>query len=1139
MSIIQTRYGAFTIIDTDSVISASLRLYGEWAQTEIDLLAHFIQPNTVVVDVGAFIGTHARAFSALVGESGKVLSFEPHHETYRVLLENANLASTPNIQVLNCALGAADANVTVPPLHFDDRGNFGAAQLDAMNKPLAAGEIISITTLDSFALERVGFIKIDVEGMEIAVLNGAIATIARCSPVIFAECNSLEASYPIIQWCREKNYLVYGIISSAYNVHNFAGSVENMFGAAQETGLLLIPEEQYAQYATVLDQQKLPLIKNADDLVLLLLHKPQYPYEVLALGAAASQLSLLYPAPQADFYCQTIEERDAQIARLHQSVLERDSQLVNKNVQLTQLNTQLSNMELSRAWRITKPLRLAGRVYREKLPAVLASVRKVVQQRKHIEHLPDSTHISAIDAPIVRTHPIAVVLPVYRDTALTQACIESAMPGIQALTDAILVIVNDASPEPDMVDTLAMLRARWSEHIEVLTNTHNLGFVATVNKGMRAHEHHDVVLLNSDVILPEAWLDRLMVEAYSRPNVATVTPLSNNTTICTFPEFLQENSLPFNLSVNAVDAAFRGMRLPNIEAPTGVGFCMYIRRECLDAVGYLNEERFGRGYGEENDFCQRALKHGWVNLITPNLYAFHKGGVSFGAEKTLLVENAMAIIDELHPNYHRDIQHFIRQDPLKEARLLRWLRLLALAPLPKILHISHGLGGGVEQHITELADYLYNKNVAFSLVLTPQGTGEYYILRFGCERTADDLLIHLPHDAELLVTILRFAGVSLVHFHHVLHVQPLLQQLPQQLKIPYYLTVHDFYLLNGNPTLTNEQGIFVERDVDTLFNPLYPLPEGITPKIWRDGYRGFVEGAERVIFPSASTQQLFGAYFQLKHSVMAYHPEAARDIERSPKPFIAKKAYVIGILGALGKEKGADYLEEIARCASGLGLPLSFTLIGYAYRSLDKVKITGPYRANETLGLIHKQECDLLLFPARWPETYSYTLSHALESGLPIVAPVLGAFPERLAGRDQIWLFEHGIPASALVEQLRAFIAALEAGLVCSTTASTSAQANSSFYAVDYLANVVIAFPEINTVLDAIPQANLKTRDSFDSNNSRSFRESILYGIWRLYYSPSMNRVTAMIPYHWRQRLRHWVKKALSKRPMSEVLGKG
>jgi GT2 family glycosyltransferase len=52
-------------------------------------------------------------------------------------------------------------------------------------------------------------------------------------------------------------------------------------------------------------------------------------------------------------------------------------------------------------------------------------------------------------------------------------------------------------------------------------------------------------------------------------------------------------------------------------------------------IGYFDEDRFGRGYGEENEFCQRAIKKGWCNLVTPNLYVYHKGGASSGQTRRL------------------------------------------------------------------------------------------------------------------------------------------------------------------------------------------------------------------------------------------------------------------------------------------------------------------------------------------------------------------------------------------------------------------------------------------------------------------------------------------------------------------------
>src|SRR5687768_11718985 len=127
---------------------------------------------------------------------------------------------------------------------------------------------------------------------------------------------------------------------------------------------------------------------------------------------------------------------------------------------------------------------------------------------------------------------VAVILPVYRDVEMTEACIDAAIPGIVSLPQAILIIVNDDSPDADMNSMLHKKVAQWPNNIRLLTNERNRGFVASANRGMRSVENYDIALLNSDVIVPPDWLIRLQDEAYSQPKIATVTPLSNNTTIC-------------------------------------------------------------------------------------------------------------------------------------------------------------------------------------------------------------------------------------------------------------------------------------------------------------------------------------------------------------------------------------------------------------------------------------------------------------------------------------------------------------------------------------------------------------------------------------------------------------------------------
>lgn len=142
-----------------------------------------------------------------------------------------------------------------------------------------------------------------------------------------------------------------------------------------------------------------------------------------------------------------------------------------------------------------------------------------------------------------------------------------------------------------MDDMLGKEARLWGEKLVVIRNDANLGFVKTANRGIRYDDQADIVLLNNDVILPDRWLERLLDDVDALADAGTVTPLSNNTTISSFPNFVAENPYPLQLDLDRIDEAFQVARLNPVDAPTGIGFCMYIKRQCLTEVGELNDGR--------------------------------------------------------------------------------------------------------------------------------------------------------------------------------------------------------------------------------------------------------------------------------------------------------------------------------------------------------------------------------------------------------------------------------------------------------------------------------------------------------------------------------------------------------------------
>lgn len=285
---------------------------------------------------------------------------------------------------------------------------------------------------------------------------------------------------------------------------------------------------------------------------------------------------------------------------------------------------------------------------------------------------------------------IDVIIPAYRGLAETRRCLESVLAS-RVRAPHEIVVVDDASPEPELS---AWLREAGSAgRFTLLVHERNRGFVASVNEGMRLHPDRDVVLLNSDTEVAPGWLDRIAACAARDPRAGTVTPFSNNATICSYPRFAQPNALPEGTSTARLDAAFaRANAGEAVEIPTAVGFCMFIARRCLDEVGFFDEEAFGRGYGEEVDFCMRASRAGWRHWLAADTFVFHEGEVSFGGGAQEIRDRAQAIVDSRYPEFQDRVRAFVAGDPPRPARE-RATAALSSLPARAAAALRRWLGG--------------------------------------------------------------------------------------------------------------------------------------------------------------------------------------------------------------------------------------------------------------------------------------------------------------------------------------------------------------------------------------------------------------------------------------------------------------
>jgi GT2 family glycosyltransferase/glycosyltransferase involved in cell wall biosynthesis len=590
----------------------------------------------------------------------------------------------------------------------------------------------------------------------------------------------------------------------------------------------------------------------------------------------------------------------------------------------------------------------------------------------------------------------------------TRRCLESLLANAQ-VTPMEIIVVNDASPEPELTGYLDDLSEAGS--ITLLNNEANIGFVDSANLGMMMHIDRDLVLLNSDTEVHGDWLDRLIRCARENPGAGTVTPFSNNATICSYPRFLESNPLPDRWSTAELDDIFRQVNQGrSLELPTAVGYCTYITRACIEKVGYLDSLHFGRGYGEENDFCMRATAAGFKHLLAGDTFVYHQGETSFGDGARAANDAAQQTLRDRHPQYEPLIHAHFHQDPERVLRRRVDIARLAQSPRKKILMVTHRLGGGTEKFVQELARLLERDHEV--LVLRPTGADGIAI---DWARPEEEFIAYLamPDGYDDLVRLLKQTGITRIHFHHFVELAEAVMALPVDLDVDYDFSAHDYFTICPLYNLVSKDGRYCrEPDEESCAECLsqHDAFAGVDISEWRARWSDIINGADRVIVPSNDVATRLKRYYPEADYVCLPHPEAAEAPGYEGEHLPRHEVKVL-VLGELSLAKGARMLEACALDARERNLPLCFRVLGWRRASVRQepeipLFFLGPYEDEQLAQLIERERADIIFFPAQWPETYSYTLSSSMRTGLPIAAPRLGAFPERLSDYPGATLLE-------------------------------------------------------------------------------------------------------------------------------------
>ncbi len=601
---------------------------------------------------------------------------------------------------------------------------------------------------------------------------------------------------------------------------------------------------------------------------------------------------------------------------------------------------------------------------------------------------------------------IDIIIPVYNGYEFLIPLFDSLERNTSA--PHRLIVVNDCSPDERVK---SLLLERLEKHPTAIFVDHetNLGFVKSVNEAYTYTKDH-FLILNTDTEVPELWVERLMYPILNMDKISTTTPFTNSGQIASFPNFIADNNIFEGMSVDALDAIFKEVNPDNFysKVPTGVGFCMGVNYNLIQEIGFFVEEEFGRGYGEENDWCQRAIIHGYENLMVPNLFVYHKHGGSFSAEdkKKLMQENAIKLLHK-HPNYDKDIQSYVGKDPHKVLRQLMVVVASSHDKEPLHLIIDQALGGGANHYTTARKEEYIKENKKV-LHLIYDYYASCYIVHFDYQEYHYSFTLTGLQEIKELFSYLKFKEIfvnNLVSFEKTPELLAWIEELTNKHQASLIIPIHDYYALCPNYTLLDPNGVFCE-----VPNSLQKCQEcmktndlewrtfvngEIDMRQWRGDWENILTLADKIIcFSGSSKEILLRAYKTLdtnKIEIIPHQVAPLPPVTLNSKP--KGSPITIGILGAINQAKGANIIESLVHTIDKEKLNINVVLIGEISKNIssDTFKVTGRYDRDALPSLVQKEAIDIFLIPSVCPETFSYTTGEIMMMDMPLMVFDVGA----------------------------------------------------------------------------------------------------------------------------------------------------
>jgi glycosyltransferase involved in cell wall biosynthesis len=351
---------------------------------------------------------------------------------------------------------------------------------------------------------------------------------------------------------------------------------------------------------------------------------------------------------------------------------------------------------------------------------------------------------------------------------------------------------------------------------------------------------------------------------------------------------------------------------------------------------------------------------------------------------------------------------------------------------PGILHVLHGRRGGTDKYVRELIAATRNEYRHYLLVTT-HDRWQVFDTNGVAPATFEFRSQRASADEDWLGSLCAWLSVGLVHVHSLVDTGELPAML-EHTAVPYCYTIWDMYLPCPTVLLIDSSGVYCHATTDpaTCNRCLGKFDDLRHVEIvgWRRRFEAFLAKAERIFAPSHWAGDTLAKYYpgtriEVSPPRPVHVPAGTIRLPPStPFDLPADGQRHIGVLGAVGPEKGARHVEALARRIRERRLPLRIVVVGYMDRakrdqSADRVlTVHGHYDESEVVSLLDHYRISLLIFPTIWPETFSYTLSEGWNAGRAALVPPVGALAERVGASGAGWIMRGFPDIDAMLDQL-------------------------------------------------------------------------------------------------------------------------